>query len=309
MYLLGMTATPTHAEEKKRGWFSNLFPQGILSYATVEELMAAGILAKPIFEDARTDFTPHFDEREYRKWMYTYRDLPEDLITQLAENQERNEFISETYVQNQKRYGKTIIFADRWWQCEAICEYLLKNGVRADVVYSHFDADPGNVEARNKRDRNENSRVLEDFRHNKLDVLLNVRMLTEGTDVPNINTVFLTRQTTSQILVTQMVGRALRGPEFDGTDTAYIVSFIDSWREMIDWGVPQLLIGGVEGETAAREIKPLDLISIELVRRFSRDMIHGGADIPPFISLLPMGWYKIEYTAAVDGGETQQVDR
>ena len=41
-------------------------------------------------------------------------------------------------------------------------------------------------------------------------MLINVRMLTEGTDVPDLQTVFLTRQTTSQILMTQMVGRAMR---------------------------------------------------------------------------------------------------
>ena len=41
-------------------------------------------------------------------------------------------------------------------------------------------------------------------------------MLTEGTDVPDVDTVFLTRQTTSKILLTQMIGRALRGPKFGG---------------------------------------------------------------------------------------------
>jgi superfamily II DNA or RNA helicase len=47
--------------------------------------------------------------------------------------------------------------------------------------------------------------------------------------------VFLTRQTTSPILLRQMVGRALRGPKFGGTATANIVLFIDDWREAIQW--------------------------------------------------------------------------
>ena len=43
------------------------------------------------------------------------------------------------------------------------------------------------------------------------------------------------RATTSRILLTQMVGRALRGPKFGGTDVAYVVSFVDNWQHLINW--------------------------------------------------------------------------
>ena len=43
----------------------------------------------------------------------------------------------------------------------------------------------------------DNERKILDFRNDKLDVLINVNILTEGTDIPNVETVFLTRQTTS----------------------------------------------------------------------------------------------------------------
>jgi superfamily II DNA or RNA helicase len=53
-------------------------------------------------------------------------------------------------------------------------------------------------------------------------------MLTEGVDIPDVKTVFLTRQTTSSILLTQMIGRALRGEKAGGInkDVANIVMFI-----------------------------------------------------------------------------------
>ena len=70
-------------------------------------------------------------------------------------------------------------------------------------------------------------------------------MLTEGTDVPEAQTVFLTRQTTSRILLTQMVGRALRGPRFGGTPDAYIVSFIDDWKQRIHWATYDQLEEGL----------------------------------------------------------------
>lgn len=209
MYLLGLTATPTYSQEEKKGWLLKLFPQGLVHQVTPQQLMAAGILAKPIFEQQNTSFTPDFDEREYRKWLGTHRDVPEDIVTQMAQNRDRNLFIANYYTNNRERFGKTIMFADRWHQCEEISEFLRNRGIKTGTVYSHVDADPGSATARNNRKSDENAIALQKFRDGELDVLLNVRMLTEGTDVPDVKTVFLTRGTTSQILLTQMVGRAL----------------------------------------------------------------------------------------------------
>ncbi|MDQ3010735.1 MAG: DEAD/DEAH box helicase family protein, partial [Acidobacteriota bacterium] len=133
MLLLGLTATPTFTDEKKRGWLKKLFPQGIIFQTTGQQLMAEGILAKPIFEPQLTKFSVEFDEREFQKWRGTYRDLPEEIITQLAQSRERNQFIAATYERHRERYGKTIIFADRWFQCEQIGEFLRQRGVRTDA--------------------------------------------------------------------------------------------------------------------------------------------------------------------------------
>jgi len=313
MLLLGLTATPTYTDEQKRGLLKNLFPQGILHQVQSQELMAAGILAKPIFEDHRTDFSMEFDEQEYNQWRSTYRDIPEDIITQLAESRERNLFIAQTYINNKDRYGKTIIFADRWFQCEQIREFLRNRDrtIRVDAIYTHIDANLGSPEARNRRTADENKRVLEAFRQNELDVLINIRMLTEGTDVPSVNTVFLTRQTTSSILLTQMIGRALRGPRFGGTENAYIVSFIDDWKHLINWADYNQLTEGVidPGEKPAYiKAVPLQYISIELIRRLSAQMDTGENINPtPFLSMLPVGWYRVDFETLVKGSDDQEI--
>ena len=69
MYLLGLTATPTYTDEKKRGWLKELFPDDIIYQVTLNKLMAQEILAKPVFENANTEFEPDFDDREYQKWI------------------------------------------------------------------------------------------------------------------------------------------------------------------------------------------------------------------------------------------------
>ena len=116
-------------------------------------------------------------------------------------------------------------------------------------------------------------------------------MLTEGTDVPNVNTVFLTRQTTSKILLTQMVGRALRGSKFGGTDEANIVSFIDNWHHLINWAEFELEPGGInDSNREVGEPLPIQLISIDLVRLLVRQ-IDSGSNINdvPFLTLMPIG--------------------
>lgn len=312
MYLLGLTATPVYSDENLQGWLNKLFEQGILYQVLPQELMAQGILAKPIPEQQRTNFTPNFDLREYQKWVGTYRDIPEDIITQMADNNDRNMFIADHYAANKARYGKTLIFADRWFQCEAISEHLRKRGIRTGTVYTHIDAEPRSSDARNRRKADENAQVLEAFRKNELDVVLNVRMLTEGTDVPDVKTCFITRQTTSEILLTQMVGRALRGPKFGGTPEAYLVFFTDNWEQLINWAEYDLSSGAaVDDEREYGKRPPLRYISIELVRKLAAQMDSGiNINIPPFTALLPVGWYRVEYAARPsDSEEIEHVRR
>lgn len=309
MFLLGLTATPTYTDEQQRGWLSRLFPQGILYQATPQQLMAAGVLSRPIFEEHRTEFPVEFAEHEYARWRRSYRDLPEEIITLLAQSRERNRFIAQTYAEHRERYGKTIIFADRWFQCEQLREFLEQRGVRVGTVYSRVDATPGTVEARNRRDADENKQTLQQFKRGQLDVLINVRMLTEGTDVPDVQTVFLTRQTTSSILLTQMIGRALRGTQFGGTEHAFIVSFIDNWKHLINWAdYEQLTKAPVpDGPTPGRAPRlPLQLVSIDLVRRLARLMDTGEIQVEPYLTLLPIGWYRVEFVSLVEGSDDSE---
>ncbi|WP_438006425.1 DEAD/DEAH box helicase family protein [Sorangium sp. So ce321] len=297
--VLGLTATPIYSDESKQGWLKKLFPSGIIAQSRANELMAAGVLARPHAVPMKTRFTPRFDARDYQKWLGTFKDIPEQLVDELANSKERNAFIAQTYADNREKFRKTIIFTDRWYQCEAIAEALRKHGVKAGSVYSHVDASVPAAQ-RQKRDANENAKVLARFRNNDLEVLINVRMLTEGTDIPDAQTVFITRQTTSRILLTQMVGRALRGPKFDGTADAYIVSFEDDWRQQIQWAGFDLSDGSAgPGETGKRQARPpLQLISIELVQRLARQMA-GGSNVAsvPFQSHLPVGWYRTMFDA------------
>lgn len=316
--LLGLTATPVYENKLRAGWLAQLFPQHIIYQTTANMLMASGVLARPVVREFQTHVEAEFDPTDFARWRVGYADIPEKIVEKLAGDARRNDFIIKCYLENRQEFGKTLIFADRWFQCDYLREGLRKHGVKADVVYSRVDASASTVDERNRRTADENTKVIRAFKEGALDVLINVRMLTEGTDVPSVQTVFLTRQTTSRVLLTQMVGRALRGPAFGGTEKAYVVSFLDNWKELINWAEFKIDEGATEDQgPISRKALPVNLISIALVRRLAAQMYRPVTEAPAtFVQTLPVGWYRLEFEAQTaeresgsSGDEVEHIDR
>ncbi|GAB4310693.1 MAG: DEAD/DEAH box helicase family protein [Methanobacteriaceae archaeon] len=306
MRLLGLTATPTATTENKKIILRKVFPQSVIAESTLKDLMTQKILAWPKFEIIKTNIHVDFEFGDYQRWINTYGDLPQKIVKELAENEDRNKIIAQSYEKDAKKYGKTIIFTDRWYQCVTLCRFLRNRkignrNIRADVMFNMVDRKLGTAGTAQR-----NLEVLEKFKKGQLDVLINIRMLTEGTDVPDANTVFLTRQTTSDILLTQMIGRALRGPEFGGTDVAHIVSFVDNWDYDINWAQWKELPMGppIKTKDIIPPKVPLNSISIKLVddaaKRADSD---DQYKIDSFMSLMPIGWYLAEFDAQISGDE------
>lgn len=70
---------------------------------------------------------------------------------------------------------------------------------------------------------NRRANLIEDFRENRLRILTNFDILTTGFDAPKTDGVVILRATEdiNQPLITQMIGRGLRGPRFGGTDECH----------------------------------------------------------------------------------------
>ena len=146
----------------------------------------------------------------------------------------------------------------------------------------------------------DNERKIEAYRNGEIQVLINVNILTEGTDLPKTHTVFLTRPTVSTTLMTQMVGRALRGLKAGGTKEAYIVSFVDDWNDKIAWVNPETLTEAEyhEKETLAETQKQqIRLIAISKIEEFARmadaAVDTSALDSTPAIELIPLGMYML----------------
>ena len=317
MKLLGLTATPFRTAKEEQGLLSKIFKDGVDESGNVvkgdlgityqiglKELINARILSTPIFEckyteedygaDLGLDALEHIQRLDI---------LPEELATEIASSAARNKLIVDTYVNKVKEYGQTIVFAVNINHAIALNKLFSKAGVKSDYIVSDIrDAITGVIIS-----REDNEKKLQQYRDGKLQVLINVNILTEGVDLPQTKTVFLARPTVSKILMTQMVGRALRGTASGGTAKAYIVSFVDQWNENIAWCNPASLFNG-ENDFEDNEVehtkRQISLIAISKIEEFA-SMLDDSIDTSalekvPFEQRFPIGMYAFTYLDGMD---------
>lgn len=292
--VLGLTATPIRTAENEQGLLKQVFPDDIIYVEHLRKLIAVGILSEPKFENLETPLAlkNELTARQIQQ-VENFDRLPGDIARKIAESSERNNFIVQTYLNNREKYKPVLVFAIDINHAISLNAIFQKYGVASDYIVSKIvDEKTGatiSVE--------QNTEKLQSFRDGELEVLINVQMLTEGTDLPNVQTVFLTRPTTSTILMTQMIGRALRGTKAGGTETAYIVSFIDEWEDKINWVNPEKLISTPiplspeENELPDYTSRVTRLISIDKIEEFARMMDTGEVPTLPFLSRIPLGLY------------------
>lgn len=309
--LIGLTATPFRTAEEEQGLLAKIYTDGIRNGRVVhgdvgityqiglKELINRQILAKPIFESFYTD-EEYGDSLGADAWeSIQHLDiLPDDVAQQMADSAARNKLIVETYKAKQDEYGQTILFAVNVIHAIQLTSLFKKAGIKADFIVSSVkDAITGVTIS-----REDNERKLDDYRNGKLQVLINVNILTEGVDLPKTKTVFLARPTVSSILMTQMVGRALRGTAAGGTASAYIVSFVDHWNEHIAWVNPESLFDGNndfqdnDSERAKRDLRMIAISKIEEFAAILDDAVDTTAlERVPFEQRIPVGMYAFTY--------------
>ena len=309
--IIGLTATPFRTAEEEQGLLAKIYTDGIFNGQVVhgdvgityqiglKELINRQILAKPIFESFYTD-EEYGDSLGVDAWenIQHLDILPDEVAQQMADSAARNKLIVETYKAKQDEYGQTILFAVNVIHAIQLTSLFKKAGIKADFIVSSVrDAATGVTIS-----REDNEKKLEDYRNGKLQVLINVNILTEGVDLPKTKTVFLARPTVSSILMTQMVGRALRGTAAGGTSSAYIVSFVDHWNEHIAWVNPESLFNGnndFQDNDSERVKRDLRMIAISKIEEFAA-VLDDAVDTTelekvPFEKRIPVGMYAFTY--------------
>ena len=286
--LLGLTATPVRMTDAGSIALHGLYNNTVIYEKAMSKLITQGILAEPVFVNVltETNFESGLSEEE-RSYISRKNDLPEVVVSRIAECKARNEVIAKTYLQKRAEYGKTLIFALNILHCTLLCQELREHGVVCDYIHSG---------------RPENARIIQLFKDSELDVLVNVNIMTEGSDVPDIQTVMLTRPTQSEGFLMQMIGRGMRGINIKGTKTVNIVDFHDQWDTFSKWLNPRWLFPQIEATThtppepakVSDNAEDTQTVAIprELIDEVYRAIAVGNASIDVNTSL-PVSWYAL----------------
>lgn len=291
--ILGLTATPMRTNQKEEGLLGKIFTDGICYSVDLKTLINNSILSTPEFIELETKYKVDRELTSYElQAVKNFKNIPDDIASDIALNKERNNYIVNHYINNKEKYGKCLVFALNVNHAITLSALFNQKGIKSDYVVSSIKDAYTGVTISNQ----ENEIKISNFRNGKLDVLINVNILTEGTDIPDVETVFLTRPTTSSILMNQMIGRGLRGKSAGGTEKAYIVSFIDDWKDRINWISPKNLIIGNEFEDSKKETKKLctRTVSIKMIEEFAKFMdssIENKWKDKNYMSLVPVGSY------------------
>ena len=314
--MLGLTATPFRTAESEQGLLKKVFPDDIVYKIDLRTLIRLGILSEPHFEEVSTgmNFIENLTEKEIENInKLDINSIGENIAETIANNKDRNHLIVNKYLLNKDKYKQTIVFALNVDNAIALNALFNEVGVKSDYVISTIKDAITGVTISSK----DNKEKIARFRKEEIQVLINVNILTEGTDVPNVQSIFLARPTISSILMTQMIGRGLRGLKAGGTKEAYIVSFVDEWQNRISWVNPEKLFieDNIDFNDVDKETKKqiLRLVAINKIEEFA---ILTNKIIDPekreeleklnFIERFPTGIYQFRF---LEESETEPIER
>ncbi len=281
--VLGLSATPVRmdSDDNRRLW--RTFEEPIYEVKK-QDLISRKILAVPVPETVKTnvEFERDFTEEDVEH-LNRFGELSQRVLERVSQHSGRNKQIVEQYLSKRLQYGKTLLFAVDTYHARTLTMEFEKAGVDADFVdYT----------------RKDNRDVIGAFRDTERPmVLANVEMLTEGVDLPNTQTIFIVRPTRSEALLSQMVGRALRGLQAKGTERAFLVTFVDTWKDFDPLDVTVVIDREDVAEAELRQALPykLVIVSDELIREAYRlvQSVTKGA-FEGIYECLPFGWYTWE---------------
>lgn len=222
--ILGLTATPgrTWNDPEKDALLADFFNRTkvtlkIIGYKSpIDYLIAEGYLADPEFEKLEISNGELFSSAELIE-LQKALEIPTHILKKLGEDDIRNLKIITKLEDLVKSHKRILVFATTVEHSALLASVLQARGHSAFSVTGATSAfERQRVIAKYKSDSEESI------------ILCNFGVLTTGFDAPRTSCAFIARPTSSLVLYSQMVGRALRGPKSNGNKVAKIVTVVDT---------------------------------------------------------------------------------
>lgn len=143
-------------------------------------------------------------------------DIPEYILKNLAENEQRNLAIITQIERLTRHHQRILVFAATVSHSELIASILRARDFIADSV-------TGNTPIFDRE------RIIGTFKEatDEVRIICNYGVLTTGFDAPRTSAAVIARPTKSLVLYSQMVGRVIRGPKAGGNEAAEVVTVVD----------------------------------------------------------------------------------
>ena len=220
--LLGLSATPgrTWNDPDADRELSQFFGSRKVSLRIpgfdnpVSYLIDAGYLARPTYRFVESASGVTLSDQEVRKLSETF-ELPATVLERLAADQQRNLLIVHHAEDLLRRHRRVILFAASVQQSDLLAAVLAARGHRASSITSKSGAERGETITAFKDDEEVPK------------ILCNFGVLTTGFDAPKTSAALISRPTSSLVLYSQMVGRAMRGTSAGGNASCEIVTVVD----------------------------------------------------------------------------------
>lgn len=206
---LGLTATPMRSDGKGLGRHaSGVFDKMIMGPG-MRDLIERGYLTDyrfvtPVTDVLLEDSDVSLSTGEYKK--------------EAVKNAIKRSHVIGDVVTNYRKFaaGKlAVCFADSLENGQAIAQRFNSEGIRAELVSGETD-------------EGLRYHILTRFENREIDVVVNVDLFGEGTDIPAVECVIMARPTMSRGLYIQQFGRALR--LLPGKDYGIIIDHVENWK-------------------------------------------------------------------------------
>lgn len=212
--LIGLTATPIRMKEEESSELYKIFNIDLGVRVHMTELFQNNSLVRPLFEMV------NYDKEELNDGNIEGIDELDDWLVKNSEDY--NQRIVEKYLSDEKKYGKTVVFAINKNHANSLYEAFRKKYDKNKVFLVYSDLKQNDELPSLQAGATRDSQFSE-FKESEDGILININILNEGVDIPDIQSIFLTKPLNSKIVVTQIVGRALRTAK--NKKCAYIVNF------------------------------------------------------------------------------------
>jgi DNA repair protein RadD len=226
--LIGLTATPGRSSstgESSNNHLAQFFNStriglvddlGVPIARPIEYLQELGVLAKIERQELITEVQVKLSVSEIKNLRIFGDEKLNQILNDLAINPARNKIIIDKIKVLIENSDSTLIFACNVEHCIILQTLLKSEGIDSATILSSTA----------KIDR---ENAIKSFKNGELKVLINYGVLTTGFDAPNLNALIIARPTTSLILYSQMVGRALRGKKNGGHEINKLIDLKDNF--------------------------------------------------------------------------------